>query len=282
MYGLVMKMDDDTAQVFCQVMASDLFEQEIENNLGTLQRHLNEVVAKRHADPTSRPSPRTPTTHRQSSTGDALEENTKATRTPQYYGYQWEKNDFRRDPSTGRFMVKIKRTMTLARCPKQADKMIGDSDRDITDAKRRAPSTRTEYRQVAAFLETASDGQWWQGQRGHRLPLRGQGRQRLHLDQQLRQGGQGPAQGSEHYVAGHRRPSGPTLTTGGAAYGLASAMGHQLSPDQVRRANLGDDEVQGVQPELSPNAGTAEQTTSRMYQRLSSTGSAMNTLGAPE
>src|SRR5262245_36402563 len=49
-FDLVMKMDDDSAEMFCRIVASDLLEQEIEKNQGTLQRHLNEVVAKQLAD----------------------------------------------------------------------------------------------------------------------------------------------------------------------------------------------------------------------------------------
>ena len=49
-FDLVMKMDDDTAEMFTHIVVSELFEQDIEKNLGTLQRHLNEVVSKRLAD----------------------------------------------------------------------------------------------------------------------------------------------------------------------------------------------------------------------------------------
>ena len=277
MYDLVMKMDDDTAQVFCQVMASDLFEQEIENNLGTLQRHLNEVVAKRHAG-LRQAIAKNADDPQAEQYWNALEEITKATRTPQYYGYQWEENDFRRDPSTGRFMVKIKRTMTKPLPEKQADKMIGDSGKDIADAKRRA-QYQDEYRQVAAFLETASMASGGKGNVDivyHSEDKAGNVFTSINnsgkVDKDLLK------DPSTTLLAIEAKPT--TLTTGGAAYGLASAMGHQLSPDQVRRANLGDDEFKAFSQNWA-NAGTAEQTTSRMYQRLSSTGSAMNTLGAP-
>jgi ABC-type transport system involved in cytochrome bd biosynthesis fused ATPase/permease subunit len=46
-FDLVMKMDDDTAEVFTQLVVSDMFEQTVEENLDTLQRHLNDVLAKR-------------------------------------------------------------------------------------------------------------------------------------------------------------------------------------------------------------------------------------------
>ena len=49
-FDLIMKMDDDTAEMFCHIVASDLLEREVEQNRVTLQKHLDEVVAKRLSD----------------------------------------------------------------------------------------------------------------------------------------------------------------------------------------------------------------------------------------
>ena len=45
-FDLVMKMDDDTAEMFTHIVVAELFDDDIEKNLGTLQRHLDEVISK--------------------------------------------------------------------------------------------------------------------------------------------------------------------------------------------------------------------------------------------
>ena len=49
-YDLVMKMDRDTAEMFVTCVVSDALEADIEANRRTLQKHLNEVVAKQFTD----------------------------------------------------------------------------------------------------------------------------------------------------------------------------------------------------------------------------------------
>ena len=46
-FDLVMKMDDDEAEMFALIAISEIFENDISKNLRTLQGHLDEVIAKR-------------------------------------------------------------------------------------------------------------------------------------------------------------------------------------------------------------------------------------------
>ena len=279
-FNLVMKMDDDTAQVFCHIVASDLFEQEVENNLGTLQRRLNAVVAKRYAAVKSVIAKRAdePRAQQLWETVVELEKASDPKHNPYYYGYKWDPNDFRRDPATGRFMVKISHTMTTPLKEKHADAMFGDSGKHLKDNSALRAKYQDEYRQVAGFLDMAAQAHGGSGNIDVIYHTRDKAG---HVFSTMSNSTKPPrdilGQEDTDLIAVEAKPT--TLSAGGAAYQLAGAFGQELTPEQMDRANKAGPQFAGFVRGWA-SAGTNENANDRLYQRLQSSGSMMNNLGA--
>ena len=155
-FNLVMKMDEPTARMFTTFVVSDLFEDDINNNLETIQKALNTHFAQRTEEVKKaliRAALNSPPDQLETfaKAHAVLEEISKETHNPQYYGYDWDPSDFRRDPGTGRFMVKVKHTMTHPLSGQQEQAVVGRAAPPELNRRQRA-QFQDEYRQVAAFL----------------------------------------------------------------------------------------------------------------------------------
>lgn len=151
-YELVMKMDEDEAREFTSIVVADVLEQTIEKNLRTLQSQLDRVVDRRiskmkravvsavmkNDDPQA------------VEFAKALVEISKIGAS-QRHGYVFNENDFRRDPSSGRFQTKIRPTLTAPLPPRQAAAL------GIPEAKGLSREDRArfqdEYMQIKGFLQ---------------------------------------------------------------------------------------------------------------------------------
>jgi hypothetical protein len=281
-FDLVMKMDDDTAEMFTYIVASDLFEETVEKNLGTIQRALNQVFAQRTEQVKKALVKATQHTDDPQAVEYAkalheLEEISKAPHTPQYYGYTWKETDFRRDPSTGRFSVKVNHTMNKPLPKKQAERIIGaHGPKELNDGQR--ARYQDEYRQVSSFLSAVNA--IGAGNMDVVYHLKDKAENRFST---VQNSGQPPKSLLEdpdvELVAMEAKPT--TLSVGGAAYGLSSALGGGgLTGEQLTRANLAAEKFPVATGQWA-TAGREQEQTSRMFNRLESTGGFMNQAGAP-
>ena len=282
-FNLVMKMDDETAEMFTMVVVSDALETDISKNLDTIQRALNKTFDNR-IEMVKKALIRTAQTTDDETVVEyakalrEIEEFTKAERNQYYYGAQFEENDYRRDPGTGRFMVKVKPTMTKPFNENQAQAIIGSYG---PEKMTRAQRTRyqDEYRQVAAFL----GGVGGIGQPGDMdvvYHLRDKAGNRF---AQVSNSNVPPKEILENpdtqLVALEAKPVG--LTAGGAAYGLMGGM----SGEAVARTNriFSDKRDEGIN-RLSTQwdqAGTSTEQNRRLFDRLNASGSFLNTAAPP-
>ena len=281
-FDLVMKMDLDSAEMFTHIVAADMFESTIEKNLGSLQRALNTVFEKRvevfkTALLRAARDTNDPRAVEYAKALDQVEEFTKV-KNQYYYGAQFEESDIRRDPGTGRFMVKVKQTMTKPIKDKaQAEAIIGShGHKDMNDDQR--AKYQDEYRQVANFLSgVANVGPGNVDVVYHLKDNAG------HTFSASDNTGKVPKAMLEDpdttLVAIEAKPT--TLTAGGAAYGLAGG----LSGEQVDRVNrvFSDKSDQGFNQLANQwaSAGTEELQTSRTFNRLQASGSFMNMAAPP-
>jgi hypothetical protein len=284
-FDLVMKMDDDTAEMFTFIVASDIFEETIEKNLEGLQRVLNKHFAQR-AEVLKKALVRGALNAPKEQLEEyakaftMLEEISKAPgRTPQYYGYTWNESDFRRDPGTGRFMVKVHHTMEKPLKNKdQAKKVIGSYGPKDLDDKQRA-RYQDEYRQVASFLSAVGGIQGDTGNVDVVYHLRDSAG---NVFSAVNNEGKPPSNILDDpdttLIALEAKPT--TLSVGGAAYSLAGAMGNQLTGEQVARANLAAEQFPAATMNWA-EAGEEKYQTSQAFNRLQSTGNFMNQVGAP-
>ena len=228
---LVMKMDEDTARAYTEMVVGDLIEDDIEKNRRTLQRHLDHVIHKR-IQTLTRALDYTITKR----DGDevrgwiqALEKIEKASytgavpHTPQYYGYTWEESDFKRDPSTGRFMTKVKSHAAEplhhkdaeARGIKHISRQAHGANIDPHDLAR----YQQEYQQLAQFLGAVKASTTDADVMLHMKDRQGNRyiRHNPSRDPQPWDPTEESLQGIEAIPHG--------LTAGGAAFGLTSALG---------------------------------------------------------
>jgi len=226
-FDLVMKMDTETARVFTSMIVADVVEETIEKNLRTFQGRLDRVVAKRE-DQIKKALVRVAMESPEKALpyAKALTEITKA-KTPYDYGYRFQESDFNRDPSTGQFRMKVKHTMAKPVSEKQAPAVIGTKNPQGLKGKDLA-RYQDEYRQVAGFLDSVS----------HSMGL-----DNANVVMHLRDRTTGerwvepvfskkpPKDIMENpnieVQAMQARPT--TLTVGGAAFGLSTALGGQPS-----------------------------------------------------
>ena len=283
-FNLVMKMDDDTAAMFTTIVVGEALEDDIANNLETIQKALNVTFEKR-LDAVKKALVRTAQTSSDPQVLEfakqvrRIEEFAKAAHTPQYYGYDWDPSDFRRDPGTGRFMVKVKHTMSKPLDEKQAQAVIGDHGPAHLNTAQRA-QYQDEYRQVASFLQGVAGT----GQPGdmnvvyHLRDRAGNNFSRVSNQTDVPKDLLGDP--NTQLVAMEAKPT--TLTAGGAAYGLLGGM----TPDQTSRVNQTfgpktEDSLAGKFASGWDTAGTTGEQNRRLFDRLNASGSFLNSAMAP-
>jgi hypothetical protein len=291
-FNLVMKMDMPTAEMFTTIVVSDLFEDDINNNLETIQKSLNQVFAKR-AEQLERalvraalnsPVDQLETFAKAHAVLEEISKETDPSHTPQFYGYDWDPADFRRDPATGRFMVKVKHTMTHPLSGKQEETIIGTTAPAHLNREQRA-RYQDEYRQVASFLGGVKG---ISGQTGdvdviyHLRDRAGNNFTHLAPSGDLKPPTTFLDDPNFSLVAMEAKPK--TLTAGGAAYGLLGGM----SPEAIERTNNifkpqtqhGDAWATTLATKWS-DAGTTPEGTGRLFGRLNAGGTFLNQAAPP-
>jgi len=281
-FDLIMKMDDDTAAVFCYIVASDLLEREVEENRVTLQKHLDEVVAKRLTDLKKA----------------TLRAVSKGMENPQPYAQalamidsmiskadddipDWEfERKIKRDPSSGRFRTKFRSTPLKKPMPDKTAKTLGiagitgDRYKNKMSPKEKA-RYQHQYLQIADFLgavNAATDGdnetlvhfrneatgETWAEKATSTKPMT------TMLEENV------------WAVAAEAKPT--TLSVGGAAFSLAGAAGKTMSADQVKAFNTaGEKSDEWKASWLTDDNGQNQN--ARLYQRTHTLGTVAQELG---
>ena len=291
-FDLIMKMDDDTAEMFCHVLATDLLDDEIEKNLGTLQKHLDEVLAKRAAM-VKKALVRTALDGSEaqaeeiSKAWDRLEEITKDNDDIPDWIFERKIN---RDPGSGRFRTKINQTA--------AKKPIKDStyaalagDKNTKDkaytglSDEQKAKYQNEYLQVKRFLDAVELSAGKQNADVF-LHFKDEGTGETWVD--MHGGGKPPASSmlkeGVTVTAAEARPN--TLTVGGAAFSLSGALGgNQMTPGQVEAINAfntkyGKPDETGFAGQWMKE-GDAANANARLYGRTKLLGEVAGTIGPP-
>lgn len=293
-FDLVMKMDDDTAQMFCHVVVSDYFEEIIEKNLDTLQRHLNTVIAKQldqvkaaHLRLVSKGmNPEDSVAYAQALAliEKGLEPVSKVG-AAQRYGYQWREEDFRRDPGTGQFRAKISHNQTKLLRGKTGQAILGvetpKEHHGVKLSEQDRIRFQDEYRQLAQFLDTVNESTGGRGNQSVLLHYRDRNGKDF---TQLHVGSKPPRDDlldpSYRLVGVDAKPT--TLTAGGAAFGLATALGGTMNREQVRAFNQieGGEGAKFAEAWLKP--GDNRNSNERLYNRLAASGSLLSAVGGPK
>ena len=286
-FNLVMKMDDETAEMFTHIVVSDLMEADITNNLETIQKALNQVfdqraeMLKKALTKAALNSP----PDRLEEFGKAyglVEELSKAERNQYYYGAPWEESQYRRDPG-GRFAVKVSHTMTQPIKDKdQATALIGSWGKEGLTTKQRA-QYQDEYRQVASFLSNVAA----MGTGNHDVVYHLRDRAGHQFTEVHNTGLPDDMLNNPdtQLIAMEAKPT--TLTAGGAAFGLMPSM----NAEQIKRTDrvfTGRD-ASGTAL-ASPitdfsggweTAGNAKESNSRLFNRLESSGAFLGAAAPP-
>ena len=276
-FNLVMKMDDETAEMFTHIVVSDLMEQDISKNLETIQKAIDVVFEKR-MEMVKKAIVRTaqttddPTVLEYAKALRRVEEFGKAERNQYFYGAPWEESNYRRDPG-GRFSAKVTHTMANPLRKETAETAIGSYGPEGLTNEQRA-QYQDEYRQVASFL--ANVGQMGAGDSDVVYHLRDRAG---HQYTQKHNAGMPTAMlenPDTQLVAMEAKPL--TLNAGGAAWGMAGSM----TPETMERiGNTFQDRtstgaMQGPVPTFTggwETAGNARESNSRLFNRLESSGS---------
>jgi len=285
-YDLVMKMDRDTAEMFVTCVVSDALEADIEANRRTLQKHLNEVVAKQFTDL------KRATMRVVAKSGDgeqeqvefaqavsALEEICKAgvvskVKTPYDYGFVFREDLIRRDPGSGQFQTKIKRTQVRPINDKTAASMgIPEHTTENKPTKftpKQKAQYQDEYRQLAHFL--GSVAQSTQNSGDTRIDLHfedDQGNQWIEEATSTRPkpGLLDPRDRNLRGVTAYPK----TLNLGGAAFGLSGALGGGLSPQRVGQINTAAAQMPSFAQAWTRDYGHTD-TNARLYGRTKAGG----------
>ena len=245
-YDLVMKMDPDAAEMFVTCVVSDALEADIEANRRTLQKHLDEVIAKQFTD-LKRATMRVVAKGgdgEQDKIGFAqaitvLEEICKADE-DEIPNWAFERK-IRRDPGSGQFQTKIKRTQTKPINSKVANQ-LGIETHPAERAKKggftpeQKAQYQDEYRQLSDFLGSVAAS----------TPNPGDTAVHLHFEDH--HGNQWVEQATttrpkanmldprdRNLKAIAAYPHG--LNVGGAAFGLAGAFGGGMGGDRIGQMN---------------------------------------------
>ena len=279
-FDLIMKMDDAEAEMFAEMVVGELYEADVEQNLGALQRHLNEVIDKRIAILKS-------ATMAAVSKGNSDGALSYAAALDQLEGVSNSKSgfskisaadfretDFRRDPTSGRFQVKVKHTQ-----PKPfADKAAAGMGLIPTDAASKAKYRRLssaqkaqyqdEYSQLSRFLSTVTASS---AGGDHNVFLRLRDRQGNEYRQHLPGGAPGANQHlldpNLSLVAVEASPN--TLTAGGAAFSLAGALG--AGPNAIGATDRALGGLHDFEQDWTSDTD-AKASNAQLYQRVGAAG----------
>jgi hypothetical protein len=279
-FDLVMKMDDDTAEVFTNIVVSDYFEETVEQNMGALQRHLDEVIAKQLAE-VKRAHLRLVSKGMDSdqavSYAQAIALISKAV--------EWEEHLHPRGTG-GRFRTKITHNQTKELHPKTAATLLGvdtpthhphNADRKLKTGER--IQFQDEYRQLADFLSSVNQSTGGTG--NHEVLLHFQDKNGRQFTDKIT--GTVPprdmlANPDLTLIGAEAKPT--TLTAGGTAFGLAGALGTQMRPSEVGVVNRAA--AQGGRfADQWTNAGEAQNSNKKLYDRTAAAGQFMYQVGPP-
>lgn len=229
-FDLVMKMDDDEAEVFVNLVASNVTEDLINKNLRELQTTLDRVVSKR-VERVKKAALKAAVT----GGPDAVEFAKALAEISKEVKPVWSESKVNRDPTSGRFRVKISHSQNKPIHQSTAASMgiqgMNSKTYQALSPKQKA-EYQDEYRQLANFLSAVQQS----GDPGNTDIL-------MHF--QDKEGGRTwteKQQGTKInrdllYNADHRligveaRPN--TLSAGGAAFGLMGALGNQPESGQT-------------------------------------------------
>ena len=281
MFDLVMKMDDDTAEVFCYVVASDLLEQEVEKNRVTLQKHLDEVIEKRLTDlkkATLRAVSKgmdNPVPYAQAL---AMFESLIKKDDDEIPNWEFERK-IKRDPSTGRFRIKFTDQPLPKPMPeKTAEAMkiegVKASKYKNLSAKDKA-RYQHQYLQIANYLDavnasTGGDhqtlvhfkndrtGETWAERSVSTKPMT------TMMDKDVRA------------IAAETVPEG--LKVGGVAFSLAGATGRTMDSQSVEALNRAGDKSGQWTKDWVKDTGSQNQN-ARLYSRTQTLGQVASTIG---
>lgn len=272
--NLVMKLDDDSAQMFAYFVMADILDADIEINKRTLQRHLDDVVYKRIEkvkkaliSTVSKGADETSVAYAQ-----ALAVIEKAYQNPYMNGrYTFDESDFRRDSSTGRFQQKVVVDPNAKKLTdRQAENLgikTGKTYQGMSSAEKK--QYQQEYMQIANFLNVVTQA----GDLGdHNVHLRvaqkhGGAQHWVELAGRPKAGEDGhwdPK--TERVVSVEARPTG--LTVGGASFGLVNSLGHQMGGNTVRGINQSHKHFDGFADDWSNPQSDSYNSNQRLYSRV--------------
>ena len=285
-FDLIMKMDDDTAAVFCHIVASDLLEQEIEKNLGTLQQHLDEVLAVR----TERVK-KALLRQVHKGTGDpimtagVLDSFLELIQKEDIPNWEFERK-IKRDPSSGRFRTKINPSTAKKPINDKTAAAIGIKGTDTAAygklSTKQQAEYQNQYQQVGRFLDAVNAATGGKGNNKVLLHYKDHTTGEVYADEHT--GGKPPVpellDTNSTIIGAEALPT--ALTAGGAAFSLAGAMGSQMSPDQVKAVNAADKNgMKWSDDWLKAGESAPMSSNARLYGRTKALGDAAYEMGAP-
>lgn len=285
-YDLVMKMDDATAEMFCDMVVGDIYETTIEKNRIALQQHLDEVINER-AQMVKKALVRVAKSADDADVlayARAVDELTgvsKAVVNPYTSGrYHFEESDFRRDPRSGQFTMKVKHDQTKPLSNRVAEGMgIVPTDKDqraryMNLSAEQKAHYQSEYRQLAQFLDMITNST-------------GVGDQEIHLRVRDKMGNEfrqphvgTPDKANAMLLNPHQRlvaieATPTTLTAGGAAFGLANALGAQPGQHTGERIGMSDRAIEGMpdfESQWSAQPENMKSSNAQLYSRVGASG----------
>lgn len=274
-FDLVMKMDDDSAEMFTYIVVSDLFEETVEKNLRTLQRHLDETIAKQlanlkkaHLRLVAKGYDHDRAVAYAQTIALLERQISKADNDP------WKPEEHPRGGvNPGWFRSKVTHNQTRPLHEKAAHSIVGTKTPTHYGGEKLTPEQQArfqdEYRQVADFL-SAVDQSTGPGGADVMLHYRDAAGRRFttrHLGTKPPKGDL--ADPSTILIGMEARPT--TVTAGGAAFGLSTALGGQMSAQQVQGINAAD-QASGKFTEAWLNAGDQKASNAKLYSRLAASG----------
>jgi hypothetical protein len=290
-FDLIMKMDDDTAEVFCHIIASDLLEREVEENRVTLQKHLDAVLSKRLVDVKQAmlravsKGMDEPVAHAQAlAMIDSAINKVSSVNDDDIPNWTFERK-IRRDPSSGRFQAKISnRAIGKHPIPDKTAESMGIEGTKESRYKKLSSEDKAryqhQYQQVANFIDAVNAATDGPGNNRIMLHYRDDKTGETWSDEHT--GGKPPH--SNMLTAGHRvigaEALPTTLTAGGAAFSLAGAMGRTMDTGTVERWNTAAANSQKWTDDWVKE-GDGQNQNARLYQRTKTLGDVAGALGPP-
>jgi hypothetical protein len=262
-YELVMKMDEDTARVFTEIVVADVVEEIIEKNLRSVQAHLDKVVAKRIemvkktviakslGNPDAVPF------------AQALALVEKSAKNPYQYGYVWNEKDFNRDLTTGRFRSKVSHTQKKPISDNMQD-VLGIPQHPRHDKLKPAQKAKfqDEYRQLAAFLSSVHESTRTPGDTKVALHFEDKaGNRSVRTIEGTHVGPEMLEPDGADLVGIEAKPG--ALTVGGASFGLTHALGRR----GVESVNAGAEGFPGF-ADTWTQAADPKNSNQRTYARI--------------